>query len=96
MIYYYPVFLTMLLSLILLLVRSFILNKKNTQTQLFTEALRNENSGHFEEAIITYETALNEAKKIRFSNSSLKNRIIEKLKVLHTIIEYKNNLHFTR
>ncbi|MES1198179.1 MAG: hypothetical protein ABUL41_02775 [Chitinophagaceae bacterium] len=96
MIHYYPVFLIMLLSLILLLVRSFILNKKNTQTQLFTEALRNENSGHFEEAIITYETALNEAKKIRFSNSSLKNRIIEKLKVLHTIIEYKNNLHFTR
>jgi len=96
MIYYYPVLLIMLISLIILFIHSFILNKKNTQVQLFTEALRNENSGHFEEAIITYETALNEAKKIRFSNSSLKHRINEKLKVLHTIIEYKNNLRFTR
>ena len=76
------------LSLIFLLVRSLVLQKKNIHANLFLEALRNENSGHFEEAIITYESALNEVKKRRFHNS-LKNKIIEKLKVLHAAIDYK-------
>jgi hypothetical protein len=85
-----------MLSLIVLLIRSFILQKKNIQDKLFTDALRIENSGHFEEAVITYETALTEGKKIRFHSTSLENRIIEKIKVLHTIIDYKNNIRFPR
>ncbi len=83
------------LSLILLSIRLFILWKKNIPVELFVKALRNENNGHFEEAVISYETALNEVKKIRF-HGNLKNKIIEKLKLLHTVIEYKNNLHFIR
>jgi hypothetical protein len=93
---YYYLFLIVLLSLITFFVRSFLMRKRNVTAELFVEALRNENSGHFEEAVITYENALNEAKRNRFYDSSLKNRITEKIKVLHTIIEYKNSLHVIR
>jgi hypothetical protein len=80
-------------SLAILLVRSFILRKRNIPVELFVEGLKNENSGHFEAAVITYETALDEIKKIRFHND-LKNTIIKKLKLLHAVIDYKNNFHF--
>lgn len=92
---YYYFFLIIGLSLISISIRYFILWKKNIPVELFVEGLRNENNGHFEEAIITYETALNEFKKIRY-HSNLKKIITGKIKVLHTVIEYKNNLHFTR
>jgi hypothetical protein len=83
------------LSLIILSIRFLVLRRENISVELYVEALRNENSGYFEVAVSTYEAALNEVKKIRF-HSILKNRIIEKLKLLHTIIEYKNNLRFMR
>ncbi len=86
----------MLPLIIAFLFRRFALPKKNVHDQLFAEALRNENSGQFETAIVTYERALNEVKKTRFQGSSLKSKITEKLKVLHTVIEYKNGFHFGR
>jgi hypothetical protein len=95
MLFYNYFFLIIALSLVFLLIRFFILWKQNIPFQLFVEALRDENNGHFEEAVTTYEIALNEVKKIRF-HGTLKNKIIEKLKLLHTIIEYKNNQHFVR
>jgi len=85
----------MLLTILFFLTRYFILGGKNISVQLFNEAIRNENNGCFEAALVTYETALNEVKKIRF-HSNLKNKIIEKIKVLHTILEYKNNFRFNR
>ena len=88
-------FLIIVLSLIILSIRFFVLRRKNIAVELYVEALRNENSGHLEGAVITYETALNEVKKIRF-HSILKNKIIEKLKLLHSIIEYNNNFHFIK
>ena len=94
---YYYIFSAMLIMLIFFFIRSLILRKKSLPVTLYVEALRNENSGHFEEAIVTYENALVEAKKEKFQyGGSLKNKITEKLKVLHTIIEYKNSLHFVR
>ena len=90
---YYYFFSLIVLSIIILLVRSIVLRRKNAPERLFVEALRNENDGHFEEAIITYENALNEVKKIRF-HGGLKNKIQEKLKILHRNIEYKNSFHF--
>lgn len=94
---YYYIFSAMLLTLIFFFIRSLVLRKKSLPVTLYVEALRNENSGHFEEALATYENALMEAKKEKFQyGGSLKNKIIEKLKVLHTIIEYKNSLHFIR
>lgn len=89
--YYYFLFI-IILSLILFFIYSLFKSRKDIPAKLFYEALRNENSGHFEEAIVTYECALDEAKKRKFHNS-LKNKIVEKLKVLHTTIEYKNSFH---
>ena len=79
-----------MLSIIFLVIRYLVLRKKNVSVELFARALKNENSGHYEEAVVIYENALNEVKKNRF-HSSLENKIIEKLKVLHTCIEYKND-----
>jgi hypothetical protein len=90
--FYYYFLLPILLSVVVLLIYSFVLRKKNRPVELFVEALRDENSGHFEAAIITYENALKEVKKVKF-NSSLKNKIIGKLKLLHTVLEYKNNFY---
>lgn len=72
----------------------FFLRKKDLPVELFVEGLKYENDGHFDEAIINYENALSEVQKNRF-HRDLKNRIIQKLKVLHTIIEYKRNFQFT-
>jgi len=94
MLFYFYIFF-MILLLIIFSIRSFIHWKKNIPVNLFVEGLRNENNGHFEEAIINYETALNKFEKSRFK-SNLKNKIIEKLKILHTVIEYKNNFRFGR
>lgn len=77
------------------LIRHFHMQKNNIPVKLFVEALRSENIGHFEAAEITYESALNEVKKIRFHNN-LKNKIIEKLRLMHTIIEYQNGLGFKK
>jgi len=62
---------------------------------LYTEALRDENTGHFEAAVTAYETALFECKKIRFQGD-FRNKIIAKVKLLHTIIEYNNSSRFVR
>jgi hypothetical protein len=87
--FYYYFFLLIAISLIFLVIRSLVLRRKNISIELFAKALKNENSGHYEEAVAAYESALNEVKKTRFHNS-LENKIIEKLKVLHTCIEHKN------
>ena len=80
----------MIVLLITSIISSFFLKKKDLPVELFVEGLKNENDGHFDEAIIKYENALNEVKENRF-HRELKSKIIQKLKVLHTIIEYRNN-----
>jgi tetratricopeptide (TPR) repeat protein len=69
--------------------------KKNISVDLFNEALRNENNGQYEKAVANYESALNEVNKTRF-HKTFKNKIIEKLKVLHTLIEYNNGVRMIR
>ena len=85
----------MIVIITILVISSILVKKKDLPVRLFIEAQKTENDGHFEEAVITYESALDEVNKLRF-HSSLKNKIIDKLKVLHTTIEYKNNFHFVR
>ena len=87
---YYYLFPAITLLLVAPFVRFFILKKKNIPVRLFAQALKNENNGHLEEAVITYECALVEVKKIRF-HTELKKKIIEKLKVLNMMIEYDKN-----
>jgi ABC-type Fe3+-siderophore transport system permease subunit len=93
-VYYYFLSVIVLLIIILLII-SFVLGRKSIPVELFVKALRNENNGNLEEAVITYEIALNEVKKIRFHNG-LKNKIIEKIKLLHTVIAYQKDSVFVR
>lgn len=88
--FYYYLFLLIILSIIIFLIRSFILRRKNIPSTLYAEALKNENNGHFPAAEIIYKNALQEIKKVRFQKN-LQIKIIEKLKVLHTVIEYEKN-----
>ena len=85
----------MIALLLTSVISSLFLRKKNLPLELFTEGLKYENDEHFDQAIINYENALNEVKKNRF-HRHLENRIIQKLKVLYTIIEYKKSIQFTR
>jgi hypothetical protein len=85
----------MIIALIIFVINSVFLKKKNLSDQLFLEGLKQENNGHFEEALINYENALDEVKKSN-NHSDLEIEIKQKLKVLHTIIEYKNSIGFIR
>ena len=85
----------MIVIITIAVMSSILLNKKTPALRLFIEAQKNENDGRFEEALITYESALDEAGKFRF-HGSLKNKIRDKLRVLHTTIEYHNSFHFIR
>lgn len=78
-----------------MVLRSLVFPKNNISVDLFNEALRNENNGLYEEALANYESALIEVNKTRF-HSNFKNKIIEKLKVLHTLIEYNNGVRVMR
>lgn len=75
-------------SSLLLFFRRFISRKKNVPCELYDEALRNENDGQFQEAKTTYERALSEISKTGLQDTHLKNKIIEKLKILSTVIDY--------
>ena len=55
------------------------------------EALRNENNGLYEVAIANYESAQSEVNKTRL-HSTFKKKIIEKLKVLHSLINYNSSV----
>jgi hypothetical protein len=92
---YYYILLIIVLSIVFLIVRSWVLQRKNIPVELYVKALQNENSGNFEQALISYESALNEVNKIRF-HRNLKNKIINKIKLLRTLIEYKNSFHIIR
>jgi len=85
----------MIALLIASIISSLFFKKKDLPVELFVEGLKYENNGHFDEAIINYENALSEVQKNRF-HRDLKSKIIQKLKVLHTISEYKKNFQFTR
>jgi len=83
------------MSIIFIVIRSLFLQRKNLPVQLFVKALKNENNGNFDEALIAYESALQEVNKIRF-HGSLKSKIIEKIKLLHTLIEHRNGFRIIR
>jgi hypothetical protein len=91
--YYFLSFI--LLSIIIVLIYSFATWKKGIPTERFIRAMKDENNGDFEEAIAGYEIALYEFDKIK-SHNSMRNKIIEKLKVLHSVIDYQNSIHFRR
>lgn len=88
--------LIMLVIFIIYLYRRFIPQRKNNPGKLLSEALRNENNGYFELAVLNYEKALKEVKGNRLLKSSLRSKIILKIKILYTVIDYKNGFHLGR
>jgi len=93
--FYYYILFFIVLSIIILVLRFAVSSKENISINLFNEALKNENNGLYELAVTNYESALSEVKKTRF-HSTFKNKIVEKLKVLHTLIEYNNSVRIIR
>lgn len=83
-----------MLLLIITFVSSIIFRKKTVPTVLLSTALKNENNGYYEEALTNYETALTQFKKTRCHtryHKDLKNKITDKIKVLHTVIQYQKS-----
>ncbi|HEV7329643.1 MAG TPA: hypothetical protein VGN63_01275 [Flavisolibacter sp.] len=92
---YYYIYAIVLLSCVFLLVRVLLLRRTSLPTRLFIKGLHAENNGDYEEAAVTYENALTEVKRTRF-NGVLEKKILEKLKVLHMVIDYQNNNIYIR
>lgn len=88
--------LIMLFVFIIYLYRRFVIPRKENPGKLFSEALRNENNGYYEIAIINYEKALKEVKGNGLLKSNLRSKIITKIKILYTVIDYKNGFHLGR
>lgn len=86
--YLYGLFLALLCA-VLFIVRRLTRKRRNTPDTLLAEALRYENNGVYDKAVISYKAALEKIKKIR-SQRMLQSKISEKLKVLHTLIEYES------
>ena len=93
--FYFYLFTAAGLLMILALIRFFMLRKQHAGVNLFAEAIKNENSGNFEEAIIAYNNALTVVKKNKFHND-LENKITEKLKILNSTIAYNKSFRLTR
>jgi hypothetical protein len=95
MLFYYYIYLFLALMILFFLIKGLLRRKKDTSVDFFVAALKDENDGYYEEAVITYEKALTEAKKSRF-HTMLKVKISEKIKVLHTVIDYENSARRAR
>jgi hypothetical protein len=57
----------------------------------YSVALENENNGNYEEALNNYKIALGEVKKTK-RNKDLRIKIVDKIKVLHTVIDYHKGI----
>jgi hypothetical protein len=79
------------LLIALFFLRVLFYSKKNISEKSFSIALQSENNGDYEDALLNYEIALVQVKKMKH-NKDLKSKILEKIKVLHTVIQYQKNL----
>jgi outer membrane protein assembly factor BamD (BamD/ComL family) len=79
--------LPIILSILIIL---FIINKKNSHTELYSEGVRNENEGRYSQALRNYEGALAEIRKLRM-NRKFGKKIAERIKILQTTINYEKN-----
>lgn len=66
--------------------------QKTLGVKLFYTALKYENEGRYEAAIAGYEQALSEAKKRRHSKDQ-QNKIVDKIMLLQTVMQYENNFN---
>ncbi|HTI11302.1 MAG TPA: hypothetical protein VL832_22170 [Puia sp.] len=78
------------LAVIALAIILFILHKKNSHTELYSEGVRNENEGHYRLALRNYEDALQEIRKLKI-NKEFGKKIAGRIKILRTTIDYEKN-----
>jgi len=68
----------------------YVLYKKNSHTELYSEGLRNENNGCYTTALHNYEDALSEIRKLKLNNK-FGAKIAQRIKILRTTIDYERN-----
>jgi hypothetical protein len=68
----------------------YVLYKKNSHTELYSEGLRNENNGCYTSALHNYEDALSEIRKLKLNNK-FGVKIAQRIKILRTTIDYERN-----
>lgn len=86
MVFYLSLFFLILLIVLLLL---FFHSRRKTEADtLYEEGLKEENIGNFKEAVLVYKKALSVVDNFRF-RSELKTKILNRIKVLHTVIKYE-------
>jgi hypothetical protein len=66
------------------------LRKKNNYFRLYNLGIQNENSGNYQLALHNYEGALSETLKLS-TGKGFRDKIIQKIKILHTTINYEKN-----
>jgi len=77
--------------IVVLLILRFIYQNRSMTSKSYAIALENENSGNYQEALNNYKIALGEV-KITKRNRDLRIKILEKIKVLHTVIDYHKGI----
>lgn len=85
---YLLLFIIPLLSGILIIL--YVVYKKNSHTELYSEGLRNENNGCYTSALHNYEDALSEIRKLKLNNK-FGVKIAQRIKILRTTIDYERN-----
>ena len=82
----------LILVVIALVVIVFILHKKNSHTELYSEGVRNENNGRYDLALHNYTEALEEIRKLNIDDS-FRVKIAQRIKILRTTMDYEGNFH---
>lgn len=94
MIIFYTILSAIILSILLYIVRTVIQKKRQTSFSLYVKALKDENSGNLDAALANYKSAYDEATKTRFQEN-MKERILNKMKVLHSMKGYNKQFQLT-
>lgn len=92
--FYYYLFLVIPVLIIFTMILFLVSARKNTVDLLFNEGLKQENLGHLHEAVIIYEEVLIKIGKFKFQGN-FKQKVINRIKVLHTMIEYESTFRKT-
>ena len=78
----------------MLIGKTIIQKNRQSSVSLYVKALKDENSGNLEGALAKYKSAYEEAAKTRFQEN-MKERILNKMKVLHSMKGYNKQFQLT-
>ena len=78
----------------MLIGKTIIQKNRQSSVSLYVKALKDENSGNLEGALATYKSDYEEAAKTRFQEN-MKERILNKMKVLHSMKGYNKQFQLT-